>query len=127
MFFQLHWLLPRSILKPLLNLSHDLNFNAINFQCSKVRTDSLGSRESHFPDHTLGKTSLNLVSPCLISLNIDIMRLNRYTLERKAEAACYHPVYIGVFQSNVYLAENVEINRINHILIERGQSLSSLH
>src|SRR5947209_11466514 len=98
MLLQLYWLLPRSILKPLLNLSHDLNFNAINFQCSKVRTDSLGRRESHFSDYAYRKTPLNFISSRFISLNINVMRIDRCTLKCKAEAACYYLVYVGVFQ-----------------------------
>jgi hypothetical protein len=79
--------LPGAVLKPLLNVTHDLDDDAIEKPGPKVRAHALSGREGPLPAHLQRETTFDLVGSLLIGLDGNIMRFKRQSLERKTEAA----------------------------------------
>ena len=95
--------LPGAVLKPLLNVTHDFDDDAIDQQGPKVRAHALSGREGHLPAQQRRETTFDLVGSLLIGLDVNIMRFKRQTLERKTEAAGHHPIHPALLQFNAEL------------------------
>ena len=52
----------------------------------------LGFRKSNFPDHSIGKQTLDGISTCTVGLQVDVMDFDRDAMQQKSEAAGNCPI-----------------------------------
>ena len=63
-----HRIFPRAIVKPLLDISHDLHRDAVHLKPAQMRTHALGGDEADGRDDKVDQTAFHLVSAVPIGL-----------------------------------------------------------